>query len=112
MKALQPLLFLLLAAISTTSFVAGDPERSPQAQVIHLVVELRSDEIQRLDKSADWWRDTEERSWSVKGPFGSGTIDSTHYFQVSYFGVHSRTRPRSVAFGLKLDSGRMPAGRV
>ena len=84
MKALQSLLLLLLAAISTTSRASGAPEGSPHADAIRLVMQLRSDEIQRLDQSPDWWHDTKERSWSVKRPFGPGIVDSTHYFQVSY----------------------------
>ncbi|KRG63545.1 hypothetical protein ABB26_11525 [Stenotrophomonas humi] len=84
MKTLQSLLLLLLVAISPTSLAAGVPEGFPHADAIRLVMQLRGDEIQRLDRSPDWWHDTKERTWSVKRPFGPGIVDSTHYFQVSY----------------------------
>src|SRR5262245_16102651 len=84
MKALRFLLLLLLAAVSTTSLAAGAPESSPHADAIRLDLQLRVDEIHRLDKSPGWWSDTKERSWSARRPFGPGVVDSTHYFQVSY----------------------------
>ena len=57
---------------------------SPHAQAIRLVMEVRADEIRRLDMAPDWWHDTKERAWSVKRPFGPGVVDSTHYFVVRY----------------------------
>ncbi|WP_457095884.1 hypothetical protein [Lysobacter sp. P5_B9] len=86
MKALR-LFLLLLIASGHGQAVAADrasPTESPHAQAIRLVMEIRADEIRKLDKDPDWWHDTKERAWSAKRPFGPGVVDSTHYFMVSY----------------------------
>ena len=54
MRTLQSLLLLLLVAISLTSLATAAPEGSPHADAIRLVMQLCSDEIQRLDQSPDW----------------------------------------------------------
>ena len=84
MKTLQLLLLLFLAAISSSSLAADVSGESPHAAAIRLVMTSRSNEIEKLDQSSEWWHDTKERVWSVKRPFGPGIIDSTHYFQVNY----------------------------
>ena len=85
MKTVHILLLLALTAISSISRAGDAPDESPHAAAIRLVMTSRSAEVRKLDQSPDWWHDTKERAWSAKRPFGPGIVDSTHYFQVSYF---------------------------
>jgi hypothetical protein len=62
---------------------AGKPEQSPHAEALALVFRKAAARIRAVDKG-DWWMDTKERAWSVRRPFGPGTIDSTHLFTVTY----------------------------
>jgi hypothetical protein len=62
---------------------AAQVEKSPHAAALELVIQKEAARIRVVDKG-DWWHDTEERTWSVRRPFGPGTIDSTHLFDVSY----------------------------
>jgi hypothetical protein len=59
------------------------PERSPHAEALALVFQKAAERIRAVD-GADWWHDTEERTWTVRRPFAPGVIDSTHLFTVTY----------------------------
>ena len=84
MRVLLAHLLLLAAIAPGTSRATSDEVESPHAAAVRLVIENCGDEIKELDQGPAWWHDTKERTWSAKRPFGPGTIDSTHYFQVSY----------------------------
>jgi hypothetical protein len=52
-------------------------------QALSLVFQTQQQQIQKLD-SEDWWIDTKTRQWSVTRPVPPGTLDSTHWFTVTY----------------------------
>jgi hypothetical protein len=58
-------------------------EKSPHSEALQLVFTKEKEKIRELDQEL-WWIDDKERSWSVKRPFASGFIDSTHWFVVRY----------------------------
>ncbi len=62
---------------------AKKPERSPHAEALELVFHKAADRIRAVD-GEDWWHDVKERTWAVQRPFSPGTIDSTHWFTVTY----------------------------
>jgi hypothetical protein len=101
MRILIAVLIVLAGCIPGPSRARGDGAESPQAEAIRLVIAQRGDEIRSLDDPEAWWFDTKERSWSARRPFGPGTLDSRHYFQVSFaidgqvvrtWSVNTRTR--------------------
>ena len=73
----------LLALVLLFAFGAQAAE-SPHADAIRLVMELRADEIAKLDPPDAAWHDTHARTWTAKRPFGPGVLDTTHYFEVTY----------------------------
>ena len=85
---LVPLL-LAAAAVGNVLPPAVEPDASPHAEAIRLVMEKRADEIRALEAAIDgkedaWWFDTLDRSWTAKRPVGPGMLDTTHFFSVTY----------------------------
>jgi hypothetical protein len=58
-------------------------EKSPHAAALELVFKTQQARIRELD-GEDWWHDVKERTWTVKRPFSPGTINSCHWFDVTY----------------------------
>jgi hypothetical protein len=58
-------------------------QTSPHADAIQLVIKTQQSRIREVDRE-DWEHDIKERTWTVRRPFGPGTIDSRHLFHVSY----------------------------
>jgi hypothetical protein len=82
--------FLAIAVIAVAAYGLGaqgrneaKTEPSPHATALELVFKTQQGRIREVD-AGDWWLDTKERTWIVQRPFGPGTIDSTHWFTVSY----------------------------
>lgn len=81
-KFLCLLLLLSCYFVLPVSGHAGEG-RFPHLEAINLVVKTQFATIRKIDKG-DWWFDTLKREWSVRRPFGPGSIDSRHLFIVTY----------------------------
>jgi hypothetical protein len=89
---------LILAVMSTAVVVvvalgvtarhavgSAQPERSPHAEALALVLLKDAEFIAHLESDHEnWWHDTKKREWQVLRPFSPGDIDSTHLFIVVY----------------------------
>jgi len=49
----------------------------------HATAELRKQK-EYVTPDERWWFDTDKRQWTVRRPVSPGTLDSTHWFSVSY----------------------------
>jgi hypothetical protein len=84
MKASVATLFPLVLGGMLSPSYAAEQGISPHFDAVALVMELRADEVAKLEDPEGKWHDVDNRTWAVRRPVHPGVFDTTHFFQVSY----------------------------